>query len=84
MTFYAHSEPTADKGRWQTLRRHSLAVAALASGMAKPFGLESAAFTAGLLHDLGKYTQRFQHRLNGEDIRVDHSTAGAAVLGSSS
>ncbi len=33
---------------------------------------------AGLLHDLGKYTQEFQDRLSGGK-RVDHSTAGAKV-----
>ena len=31
-----------------------------------------------MLHDLGKYTQAFQRRLEGKG-RVDHSTAGAKV-----
>ncbi len=32
---------------------------------------------AGVLHDLGKYTNEFQDRLAGKRARVDHSTAGA-------
>ena len=33
--------------------------------------------TAGLLHDLGKYTDEFQRRVTGDAIRVDHATRGA-------
>jgi putative nucleotidyltransferase with HDIG domain len=32
---------------------------------------------AGILHDIGKYSAEFQHRLEGVKIQVDHSTAGA-------
>jgi CRISPR-associated endonuclease/helicase Cas3 len=32
---------------------------------------------AGILHDIGKYSDKFQRRLEGLNIRVDHSTAGA-------
>jgi hypothetical protein len=42
--------------------------------------LEKAAFLGGLLHDVGKYAAVFQQRLEGADIRVDHSTAGARLL----
>lgn len=80
MPFYAHSGSPDDKSDWQTLREHLLAVAARAAENAKPFGLERAAYVAGLLHDLGKYDPNFQRRLEGADLRVDHSTAGAAVL----
>lgn len=34
---------------------------------------------AGLLHDLGKYTEKFQDRLKGEVPRVDHATWGAWI-----
>lgn len=37
------------------------------------------ALAAGRLHDLGKYTRKFQARLQGARTRVDHSTAGAQV-----
>lgn len=42
--------------------------------------MERAAAVLGLFHDLGKYDPAFQRRLEGTDIRVDHSTAGAKVL----
>lgn len=80
MPWYAHSTEDATKADWQGLAEHCLAVAALAAGMAEPLGLGRAAFVAGLFHDLGKYCLDFQHRLEGKDIRVDHSTAGAQVL----
>lgn len=50
----------------------------LAGGFAKDFGGQSLAQAAGLLHDLGKYTREFQHRLEG-GARVDHATWGARV-----
>ncbi|MDH4412048.1 MAG: CRISPR-associated helicase Cas3' [Rhizobium sp.] len=80
MIYYAHSGTPGDKSDWQGLRDHLLAVAKLAADMAAPLGLERAAYLAGLMHDLGKYTADFQKRLAGADIRVDHSTAGAAAL----
>lgn len=80
MTFHAHSGKSIDKSDWQTLPDHLLEVARLASDNARPFGLEGAAFVAGLLHDLGKYDPAFQRRLEGADTRVDHSTAGAVTL----
>lgn len=80
MPYYAHSGSSQDKSDWQTLKDHSLAVAKLAAQRAESFGLERAARLAGLLHDLGKYTKKFQRRLSGEMVRVDHSTAGAAVV----
>lgn len=79
MTYYAHSGTHGDKGDWQTLKEHLLAVAQLAAATAEPLGPGRAACVAGLLHDLGKYTPEFQRRLDGADIRVDRSTAGAQV-----
>lgn len=38
------------------------------------------AYVAGLFHDLGKYDPAFQRRLEGVDVRVDHSTVGAVEL----
>lgn len=80
MDWYAHSGKTSDKGDWQRLKDHLIQVAQLAAEMAKPFGLERSAFVTGLLHDLGKYHPFFQQRLEGANIRIDHSTAGAQVL----
>jgi CRISPR-associated endonuclease/helicase Cas3 len=78
--FFAHSGKTADRVDWQRLSGHLFAVAKLASQFAEPLGLQRGAYFAGLYHDLGKYCAQFQLRLNGEDIRVDHSTAGAVEM----
>lgn len=51
--------------------------------MARDFGADAnvadLAYSAGLIHDLGKYSAEFQKRLEGGP-RVDHSTAGAKEL----
>lgn len=80
MPYYAHSGERDDRSDWQPLPEHLSQVARLAASFAEPFGLEKAAFVAGLFHDLGKYDPQFQRRLAGENLRVDHSTAGAAIL----
>lgn len=80
MIYYAHSGREPDKSDWQTLKAHLFAVAQMAEDKARPFGLERSAFFAGLFHDLGKYSVLFQKRLEGADVQVDHSTAGAQVL----
>lgn len=77
---FAHSGSPEATTDWQLLRDHLVAVAFRAAENARPFGLEGLAHAAGLLHDLGKYDPRFQQRLHGANIRVDHSTAGAWYL----
>lgn len=74
---YAHSTDRGDRRDWQTLADHLQAVADLAAKRAARFGWEDAGRAAGLLHDLGKYSEAFQQRLAGSGERVDHSTAGA-------
>ncbi|MEC9435124.1 MAG: CRISPR-associated endonuclease Cas3'' [Pseudomonadota bacterium] len=78
---YAHSGRQADRSDWQTLRSHLKSTAKLGATRGRPLGLEAAARAAGWLHDLGKYDPEFDSRLSGETIRFDHSTAGAALLG---
>lgn len=80
MSYFAHSGKLHDKSDWQLLQSHLRETAHLAATFAAPFGLERLAFVTALFHDLGKYDPRFQERLTGKDIRVDHSTAGAVVL----
>ncbi len=77
--FYAHSSSKPDKSDWQFLSQHLRAVAELAGANAKYFGGQSIAEAAGLLHDLGKYSKKFQARLEGSLERADHSSAGAIV-----
>ena len=70
----------AEDGREQSILEHARNVAGLAAGFAAPFGAEKPAELAGLFHDIGKYSQAFQRRIRGCDIRVDHSTAGAKEI----
>lgn len=83
MTWYAHT-PKTPGDPWEPLREHLLRVAARAEGFASVLfpGSDWAGAWAralGLLHDAGKYAEAFQRRLNGENVRVDHSTAGAVL-----
>lgn len=79
MEFYAHSTKRTDRADWQSLRDHLLQVGERAALYASMFGGEELAQVAGRLHDLGKYTERFQKRLTGEIPRVDHATWGAYI-----
>ncbi|MAZ69986.1 CRISPR-associated endonuclease Cas3'' [Porticoccus sp.] len=79
MKFYAHSTEQQNKSDWQGLSEHLTSVGDLAEEFAAHFGAQKMARTAGLLHDLGKYTQEFQKRLEGGP-RVDHSAWGARVV----
>jgi CRISPR-associated endonuclease/helicase Cas3 len=75
--YFAHS--ANGFGNWHQLADHLTSV----SKIAKEFlqgrnGAEEAAL-AGLLHDLGKYGDRFQSRLHGKDQGLDHWSQGAWV-----
>lgn len=61
----------------QALSAHLLAVAHLAETFAARFGAVGWGRALGLLHDMGKASAKFQRRVRGEAVRVDHSTAGA-------
>lgn len=93
--YWAHTPRKDDpKQEWQPLQEHLEAVAELARGFASHFRMPEAtdlAFWAGILHDLGKYSQEFQDYLKAAykaerfgsvapKGKIDHSSAGA-VLG---
>lgn len=80
MDHYAHTGNCEDRSDWQLLEHHLANTAALAAERAAPLGLRAAAHIAGLLHDFGKYDPGFDCVLCGDNVRVDHSTAGAALL----
>ncbi|MEY4195705.1 MAG: hypothetical protein RLZZ226_2073, partial [Pseudomonadota bacterium] len=72
---YAHSENCV--GHKHRLLDHLSGVARLAEQFAVAAGTEAEARLAGLLHDLGKYADRFQKRLEGQDQGLDHWSLGA-------
>ena len=89
--YYAHSKTgNSDKFTWQLLEKHLRQTAELAREFATPCNARDWAYLAGLLHDLGKYTDEFQAylcRSNGLDDfeydshngrRINHSSAGTA------
>lgn len=80
--YFAHSTDSPDKSDWQPLADHLSAVGTLAADFADGFSCREYGQVAGLLHDLGKYTQSFQRRISGEGGPVDHATAGAQVAAS--
>ena len=77
MEKYAHT--SEDGTRKQTVAEHLMGTAELAARFAAPFGAQEVAQAAGLLHDIGKYSDAFQRRLLEGGGRTDHSTAGAQV-----
>lgn len=78
--YYAHSTDDESRANWQPLPEHLIDTANLAESFGQRIHLAKAARLAALLHDLGKYTPEFQARLSGAPERVDHSTAGAAIV----
>lgn len=71
--FYAH---ISEDGRKQTVEAHLLGTAKLCSEFAARFGEAQRGYLLGYAHDIGKYSDAFQHRLDGGP-KVDHATAGA-------
>ena len=76
--YYAHSGDSEDRNSWHLLRDHLEGTGGRAAEFLAVAGRSDFGRAAGLLHDLGKYTQEFQNRLAGGP-RVDHATAGAKV-----
>lgn len=78
--YFAHSREGVDETEWQLLREHLNATSELAARMGEALGIADMARVAGLLHDIGKYSQEFQDRLRGSKKHVDHATAGAREI----
>jgi len=77
MTYFAHSENRV--GNRHPLCTHLIEVANLAKARAAGASWAEEAELAGLLHDLGKYGDRFQLRLEGMDSGLDHWSQGAWI-----
>ena len=83
LSYYAHSAQDElgnllPYEHWQTLQSHSVNVGEMAAEFARVFGAQEIACQTGRLHDLGKYSEAFNHRLHGGSS-VDHATAGAKI-----
>lgn len=73
MEKYAHKN---DKDERQTIKEHLYKTAELAEKNAVAL-FKPVAHAIGLAHDIGKYADAFQDRLNGEERRFEHSACGA-------
>ncbi len=73
--YIAHS---AD-GRIQTVREHCMGTTELCRCYAVDV-LKELMYDIGLYHDIGKYLDEFQRRINGGNNRVEHSICGAAAI----
>ena len=73
----------AEDGRQQTAREHCQNTACYAADALQGTGLESAAYLAGLIHDMGKYQHEFQDYLLSEDQKrgsVIHTFQGCRMI----
>ena len=78
--YLAHSANDGGKGVCELLRDHLLRVAELAQRFAEPFSAAEQAYAAGLLHDLGKYGERFQKYICDQERRGGNHAAPGAIL----
>lgn len=77
MSYLAHI--SEDKEREQTVIEHLKGTAGLAGKFADSFHCKEWGYGIGLLHDIGKFSNKFQQRLHGGSI-TDHASAGAREL----
>ena len=80
MEYLAH---IVKDGRVQTIYEHLTGTAAIAAEFGAPFGAADEARFAGMLHDIGKYSDNGQKRQRDPEhtAKVDHATAGAQLAG---
>ena len=75
--YFAHS--ANGYGKWHQLADHLASVSKIAKEFLQGRSCAEEAALAGLLHDLGKYGDRFQARLHGKDKGLDHWSQGASL-----
>ncbi|MEF9990090.1 MAG: CRISPR-associated helicase Cas3' [Christensenellaceae bacterium] len=83
MNYLAHTKDGktfTSEEECQLLQVHLLNVAQYCASRACFFGGENLASAMGLLHDLGKYNEKFQQRIRGKAIKYNHMCEGACVL----
>ena len=67
----------AEDGRVHGLEEHLRGTAESAARFAAEFGCGEWGRLAGLWHDLGKHSKKFQQYIRGSGARTDHSSVGA-------
>lgn len=77
MKYLAHI--SEDKQREQSIKSHLEGTALLAKEFAEEFGYGEWGYFCGMLHDIGKYSTKFQGRIMGSGEKADHATAGAQL-----
>lgn len=86
-----YARPQENGERFQSLHEHITHVANYARELAEPCGLGNAAYLAGLVHDMGKYSDDFQEYIlsvgealkKGQPLkrsRVDHGVYGGKFI----
>ena len=76
MRYIAHK----DGEREQSIKEHLEGTAERAGEFAEKFGKKEWGYCCGMLHDIGKYSEEFQRKIQEDtNDRVDHAMAGAQV-----
>lgn len=78
MKYIAHKRNDTDNAE-QSIIEHLKGTADRCADFANAFGESEYAYVMAMLHDIGKYSLKFQRRINGENVTVEHSTSGAQV-----
>ncbi|MEF9839563.1 MAG: CRISPR-associated helicase Cas3' [Lachnospiraceae bacterium] len=78
--YIAHKLQEEPEYKKQTIEEHLKNTAYLCRTYAKDMNCGELGYLIGLLHDIGKYSDDFQRKINNNPkIRVDHSTAGGVL-----
>jgi len=76
--YIAHRDE--EGGRIQTIADHAHGVSERAFNFADGFRGGALARDIGFVHDAGKFSAKFQRRIRGAGLKVEHSTPGAQLL----